>query len=496
MYWKSVSKDLSAGTAKMTTGNTNISVDEVKNLGRGDAYNDERLHDCFLDTPEYKLAEKGEILIVQGGKGSGKSAILKFIDQKCSRNKDLYFSLLLADKDYKKGTFGDATLPELNEKKIAQLWTSNLWVELIKRINVERDNFPPEVGTNLDRIGNLIKYNTEVNQDFIPRFVRFLKRIVKVEIPYFGGGIELKEIPDRFVTKLDATIPHVKNILKTKKVYLLIDDTDSFLDVLHLKYNFISGLIGAADGLRDEFRDLKDLIILISVRSDMLSEISMTYDKINNLRDFIAQLRWDKNNLKNLITDRIKKPYNLECDADTAWNMLFDEYMDPRDKVSTFDYILERTFYRPRDMIQFCNLALEKAKAHKNKKITEQNIREAEETYSRQKYEDISAEYLHKYGERLSDSVLGPFRQSKANLSTFDLENTILNKIMTSVTQPSWLTRETTKEDIKEMMYKMGILGVKEGSRYVFSFQEEVKDLSGKEFQIHKAFHRHLNIQS
>src|ERR1700752_3051954 len=217
----------------MGSDNTH-SLADIQDFGRGDAYKDDRLYDCFLDTPVYAKAMQGLILMVEGGKGSGKSAILKYIEQNCKKNRDQCFSLLLSDKDYKAG-LGKANLTETDTDNITEMWTSNLWVELIKTINAEREQFPAHVKTHLDRIANLIKYNMEVNQDFIPRFVRFLKRITNIEIPYIGGGIELKPISNHFVEKLAAIKTHVKKVLRTKKVLLLIDDTDSFLNVLNQK---------------------------------------------------------------------------------------------------------------------------------------------------------------------------------------------------------------------------------------------------------------------
>jgi hypothetical protein len=475
-----------------------VSTEKIKNFGRGDAYKDPQLYECFLKSPEYKKAERGELLILVGAKGSGKSSILKYLQEE-SPNNDERFSLLLSDEDYKKGTFEQPSGSDLDVQKIAQNWTLNLRIELIKKIYSEKDHFPKAPKKDLSKIVSLIKYNKEINQDFLPRFVRFLKRITKVEIPniagYGGGGVEVKEMSDKFREKLEATIPHVKEVLKAKRVFVLVDDTDFFVDALNLKYDSISGLIAAADSLGDDFKSSINFVILISLRSDIFSEIAKSYDQIGNLREVIAQISWGKEELKRLIAERIRKPYKLECDDDTAWNALFDQHIGT-DKTDTFDYILERSFYRPRDIIQFCNLALEDAQSKRNERITQQNIKNAEKDYSEHKYQDISAEYKHKYGKNLSDLLLEPFKNTKAELTAFELGNIVISKIRNAQKpKPDWITPETGKEEIIEVMYEIGLLGVKEGAHYVFSFQKETKNLHEKEhFQIHKAFHKYLNI--
>lgn len=480
-------------------GTPKVSIEKIKNFGRGDAYKDPQLIECFLKSPEYKKAAKGEILILVGAKGSGKSSILKYLHEDSDNKDGDRFSLLLSDKDYKKGTFEQASSSELTVQKISEIWTLNLRLELIKKIYLEKDHFPRDVKSDLGKIVNLINRNKEINQDFGPRFLRFLGRIIRIEAPnvagYGGGGLELKEVSERFPEKLEATMPHVKEVLKGKRVFVLIDDTDFFLDAFNLRYDFISGLIAAAEGLAEEFKSLTNFVILISLRSDIFNEVAKSYHRISNLREAIAHIRWGKEELKSLIAQRIRKPYNLECDDDAAWNALFDPSMGA-EKTITFGYILERSFYRPRDIIQFCNLALEDAQSERNITITERNIQSAEKDYSENKYQDVSAEYKHKYGENLSDLLLEPFKNTKVELTAFELGNIVISRIINAARpKPDWITPETGKEEIIELMYKLGFLGVKEGARYTFSFQKVIKDPYERDhFQIHKAFHKYLNI--
>ena len=71
--------------------------------------------------------------------------------------------------------------------------------------------------------------------------------------------------------------------------------------------------------------------------------------------------------------------------------------------------MIDRTLYRPREIIQFCTLALESARdSQTTVPLRHPAVREAEYPYSRERARDIAAEYRFQYPGLLS--ILEAFR--------------------------------------------------------------------------------------
>ncbi|HXT89157.1 MAG TPA: hypothetical protein VN714_07855 [Trebonia sp.] len=121
--------------------------------------------------------------------------------------------------------------------------------------------------------------------------------------------------------------------------------------------------------------------------------------------------------------------------------------------------MIDRTLYRPREIIQFCVQALEHAHDSRTPvPLSPAAVREAEQPYSRERARDIAAEYRFQYPGLLS--VIEAFRGRSNVITRDDLELTCLELITretaTRGTQ-GWLD-DCTPETLIEILWSTGFL--------------------------------------
>lgn len=137
------------------------------------------------------------------------------------------------------------------------------------------------------------------------------------------------------------------------KYYIIIDDLDTEWADSDVRHRLIRALI---ETIR-RFRPIRNLKIIIAMRTDLMqSVITATKDaglQAEKLEDFYARVTWTESELKSLVEKRVNVALRNKY---TRSHVEFQDIF-PREvrQKSTWDYILERTLRRPRDLIIFVN---------------------------------------------------------------------------------------------------------------------------------------------
>jgi hypothetical protein len=109
------------------------------------------------------------------------------------------------------------------------------------------------------------------------------------------------------------------------------------------------------------------------------------------------QLRWSKADLLRILDARLNRLIQHNYSGgDVTWRDIFPEQVN---RQATGDYVVERTLYRPRDIIQFCNCCI--ALASDKPQISAQNVRDAETEYSTLRFRSLGDEWAADYPELL-----------------------------------------------------------------------------------------------
>lgn len=403
---------------------------------------DKFLFDCFVDTGDLEVLRDcaAPQRIIVGRTGAGKSALIRQLEaseenvitlapeqlalsylsnsevvrffEDAGANLDLFYQLLwrhvlaveLVKRKYK--ITNDAsqrsflnTLSQLFQRDKAKqqaveylrTWGENFWNETEYRVKeitgkIEQDLKASLSGNGLGAkldAGVAQKLTNEEKQEVISRGSRVVNQL------------QIKALAD--VVRLLAD--EIFNDSQ-KCYFIVIDDLDTKWVDDPLKYKLIRALIETVK----TFRQIKSVKIVVSLRLDLLQRvISATRDSGFQSEKYEAlylNVKWNKGQLLELIERRLSY---LVKQRYTSRSIPIDELFPKKMGQTPFvDFLIERTFLRPRDAILFINECIERA-AEKGQ-ISAQIIQDAEGSYSAKRIDSLQEEWQTIY-PRVSDYI-------------------------------------------------------------------------------------------
>lgn len=420
---------------------------------------------CFIDKPQLSqlLDLNSNSSILLGRTGSGKSAIMRQIANQPNANirqldlETLFFQHVSNSNTFKFFTGLGANLDVI----FALLWKHVLLVEAVKLYFDNRPAFEFAVGKTRDQKKNLSNYikkwesdfwsNTEVvMQEVILKFEDELRLKAGVDIKdVINLGYEgVDRVSDEQKTQIKKNIQEVVNTslasslhgaiadlneltkTKTQKYYLTLDELDESWVSVELKYKLIRALFEAIK----KFRKVRKVKILIALRNDLyersISETADTGYQSEKYSGFLVHLNWTSNELRQLLEARIQELFRWKYTPNKTVKFydLFPEKI--RRKHEAFEYLIQRTLMRPRDLIEFVNEILEQCAGQRidfkdhSSKISSKSISIAEEFYSHNRKRALIEEWTPTMHPQL-EQTLNIVNNLKEN---FNFENEKLDR--------------------------------------------------------------------
>ena len=482
-------------------------------IGAADAESDDQFLDsCFHDTgalDDIRNCENPKRILL-GRTGSGKSALIKhlsilesnlisidpetlslsyisnsniltFLDS-IGVNLDLFFKLLwshvltveLIAKKYKihnetsKQTFLEkirATLSTEKEKELAlqyiEDWGENFWETTETRVKEFttklEEHLNGKIGTNV--LGNKISASGEV------RVTDEERKKIKERASKVVNEVQLKDLNN--IRKLLA-----EDIFcdPQERYYVVIDRLDENWVEESIKYRLIKALIETVRS----FMSVRSVKIVLALRTDLFQRVidrtrssGFQQEKYESL---CYRIKWSRSDLKELINLRVRKLFK---DKYTTRDIQLENVL-PKGVIQQgtyFNYMLDRTFLRPREAILFFNECI--TRAHGSSSFSRQNILDAEMIYSRMRIKSLCDEWHgdHPHLERHIKFV------SKGNmsigLSDYDSDAVQAHVLsLVSDEHDSFMervgeyvegreTEESMLREIFAILYQTGFLGIK-----------------------------------
>ncbi|HEY8931422.1 MAG TPA: hypothetical protein VIM55_19620 [Mucilaginibacter sp.] len=294
-----------------------------------------------------------------------------------------------------------------------------------------------------------------------------------------------------------------------QKHFVIIDDLDKQWIDTNMRYE----LIGAMIEVIKEFQIFKGVKIIISLRDNLyqlvFSGVSHTGGQREKFKPLYAELSWSAIELREFLNKRLYLATENHLDIQSAFEK---QHKGGKDG---FAYMLERTFYRPRDVISYVNHAIENAgnKAH----FTLDILKKAEIDYSIDRLQSIEDEWGENYGEvkRVLRFLNGKhngfnFRNVKedefSDIYFADRPDTFFKGDLLEWLvkwQKDQLSFTGFLKSVLFLLYQFGIIGLKKDSTYPIQFFYEknvslsVTDISNDtKIYVHKAFYSVLKINT
>ena len=420
-----------------------ISVPKFKfqkhiDIGAPDAETDNILMDAFIekDALTALLNMNNQKSIIIGRTGSGKSAILKYIEltqDKVYRIKPEAMSLRYLSNSTILNYFNALDVNLTFFYKV--LWKHVFIVELLKLYfgenHSKKNNFfetitekiKSKLGKTNPKKEKAVSYLKNWSNDFWASTEHRIKELEKMIQTKFISetGIkvfdhldlknnkeslearktltEIKYKAERIINESQAEeIFEIINIMEEelftdpqKKFFIIIDDLDKEWIPSDVRYDMIGSMIEVIK----EFQSLKGAKIIISLRDNLFQLIFAGFKHKGGQREkfksLYINLEWNEHELKKLLERRLE----IISDRNLTIKGAFDKNYSS-DGTTGFDYMLERTFLRPRDVISFVNHAIENAD---NKTFfTFDIIKRAEIFYSIDRLQALEDEWGENYG--------------------------------------------------------------------------------------------------
>lgn len=529
-------------------------------IGEVDAENDhDFLAECFIDNGDLSVLEdttKSQCIVL-GRTGSGKSALLERLESHADniiRVEPEELALRHISNSTILGLFED--LGVKLDIFYNLLWQHTFAVELIRHkysIDCEETNRNffatiSEIISGDSKKKQALAYIEEWGDKFwasteerIKEFTEILEKRLETSVKLGMPEVSLSTSGIAALTEEQKTeiVNYGKKVVSTvqieklskivallaediftdeyQKTYILIDRLDENWVEDKLRYKLIRALI---ETIR-KFRNIKPVKIVVTLRTDLLDRVlehtqdsGFQREKYQNL---FLSIIWKKTQLKKLLDSRINrllkhKYTNSEVDFE-------DVFPGKLDKVSSLEYVLDRTLLRPRDAIMFVNECL--IEAQDTPMISAAIMKLAEKTYSASRLESLQYEWFVEHP--LLSTYIGFLHHKthsfKVNAVTEDDTILFVNDVFNHVTIGSDIVVVAAKDymnsnypessthiarlkqNLLYVLYKVGVIGLKlDGTSTVKWVQDRTQDVSPARIEplsivyIHKMLWRCLAI--
>lgn len=480
------------------------------NIGSISAENDsDFLKTCFIKTPEYEdLCDfNNRKMILLGRTGSGKTALLNEI-----KNTAEYFIQIKPDVFAFQYLTSVPFVKKLIEENVNLdifykfLWLHEIISQIIKNCFAYRKkDFFIEIKekvSSFGRVNQLKKYLEEYDDVFFDegcteKITKEIEQQVQTSLGSPIGKIEGKlsdsekrEIQiktSQYINK--KQIAQLKNIItllkdyysvnKQKKIVIAIDNLDDKWVEDFSKYKLIDALLYAIK----EFADIKNLKILIAMRSDLLAK-TCEITKRQNEKDnaFTLKLDWNKQMLEDVLNKRISYLFSYKYQKHTP--ITFKDIFNFNIKeIPATDYIIERSMMRPRDLISFVNLCIIEADGHA--KITADNVLAAEKKYQAERLQALEHEWFNMFGNidtylniiyKTTNGHSFTFQVFMDNYETIELilmeqtKNTdcSLAERFLETNHDNEIAKENNIRHLLNILFTIGLIGIEEDSGQAF----------------------------
>jgi hypothetical protein len=407
--------------------------------------------------------------------------------------------------DYSYEILNDVMLSEergswAKQSAYAAAWKYLIYIEIIKKLNEWGPRFKTGASAKIYRYLRDEHRSSQLNP--ISLLISYLKRIEAVKIGKYEASIKAAELRKLYkLEEIKDLIPALKDLCRRVKIFVLVDELDRGWNASEDANSFIGGLIQASLELNQTSPNLR---VLVSVRRELYDNIPSLYQDAEKYRDVIETLTWDKGLLYQLITKRIRYtvPGLQESDDDRCWNSVFVAEMKEA-RTSSFDYIVDRTLYRPREIISFCSMSLEVARRRMSQPIGMSAIYEAESSYSTDRMNDIVAEYRYQYPGL--KSIFELFRGKPSIFRRDELMDLCLRTTLGEyrIDEAAGWVADMNEEHLIRVLWNVGFLKAqrtsgsealeREKPAYIGSHEIGQIDLSNvQSFQVTPMFHAYL----
>lgn len=455
-------------------------------LGGFDAESDYKLAEDFVRTEYVDDALQGRRTLLLGRKGSGKSALFRQLPRLVEEAELPYHVVQLTPDNY-----AWAALKEYKEQGLlleqahTNAWKLTLAIEVAGALVELNEDWLPAAEDSIRRLRQFI---TENFGDLEPNLISTATKVVKGLRSFnlsafgFGAGFSRAEAERQPLTPavIGAILDLLRPVLAQTPVLVGLDRLDDSWDGSNESSTLLIGLLKATKDINDAFFDQRswsEFRVVVFLRSDIYN--GLKFDDKDKHRSSEGYLLWSPDLLREMLTARL--PDGMTADE------LFEEGQ-MRGSIFPFNYIVKRTFLRPREVLQFvdrCTTAAGRDAAL----ISKDAIRSAEETYSGWKVDDLKQEFA-----KVTPQFQPLIEALRQEVHRYDSVEELLAILRSKVPEVLSVTGE---RGALELLFDASVIGVRLGGTGSTRYKSEDPDLrlpTAGAVYVHQSLYKGLSI--
>jgi hypothetical protein len=327
--------------------------------------------------------------------------------------------------------------------------------------------------------------------------ISYLKRLEGLKIGPVEAGLRAQELDRLYkLEEIHKLLPSLQRVLGGRRVVVLVDELDRGWDSSEDAIAFVAGLFQACVSINGLHPNLR---VYVSLRQELYDDVPALYEDAQKHRDLLETIHWSEDSLLELIAKRIRYSAREQGYANDALERVDDAACWDAVFADSFTYMIDRTLYRPREIIEFCTGTLETARDRIEKlPLPYESIRRAEDRYSADRAKDIAAEYRFQYPGLLA--VFEVFRGRGRTFGREELELLCLElatgDIPTRGTS-SWVAAREP-DTLIEVLWQVGFVTARpiggDGTYFGVHQVQRLNLTAVQHFQVHPMFHAYLGL--
>lgn len=346
------------------------------------------ISDVFVISDNFQeiiLPAENSIRLLVGSKGSGKSALLEYLSQKCEKENIPALNLSPIDIE----------LDNIDEDIASSVLIRKIYKAIVREIAIK-------VGLGLGgAISNEQKSLVEAAVDSGARQPTMTDSLLRVLMPIGKAVSQIdfeKMLPDyststrTFVSAINNTLPKQGKIF-----YILFDDVDLFGNAGSSHY--IDTIWCAILALKILAERLPNVRVIVTLRNEIWRRIrdgrKNQRDQVDHVRPMICYLQPTSNDMKNILTRRLMfcKTFLEKPDGNDCFLPFFDgiDCKMPSSNERRFweDYLVTASRERPRDTVQLVQHLVKHALHTGHAKINDNDVEQTALQYSEERVDDL-----------------------------------------------------------------------------------------------------------
>ena len=399
-----------------------------------------QLGNYFLETEQFRLTVTGELNIILGRKGSGKTAIfLQARDRTRVDKSNIVVDLqpqghqLIKLKEFIIEKLSQGARKEF----IESFWEYIIWLEIAYKLlekDEKRIRYDSRLMASYDQLREAYEQRVEGAGDFAERLAGLTERILNRYDAHREKDARLsssKILEIVYGSEISSMRNQVLQYLKLKGVvFFLFDNLDRFWTApsfTDTDADIIIGLIESLSDIRKRFERIDvDFYWAIFLRSDVFEFV------VKNMADYgklsVNSVEWnDPELLLGMFKNRILGGFEGDSpDWGEIWEAVSVQKVEG---ASTLDFLVKSSLMRPRYLIRLFETARQRAVTLGRNKIEEDDYQRALDELGWQVLEDFDRELVDIVPD--VEDLIFDITQIGTEMSLNDLRHTIRQRVTT-----------------------------------------------------------------